>query len=100
MSVTRWFQLVFAVLVTLVIGMFWVQNSSRTSDLSLDLYVYGFQTATPQPLPLLLLSAVGVGLIVGGGWGLIQHLSDKSRIRELEEQASRASLARPTSDWG
>ena len=100
MSVTRWVQLVVAVLVALVVGMFWVQNSSRTAELSLDLYAFGFQTASPQPLPLLLLAALGIGLIVGGSWGLIQHLSDKSRIRELEEQASRTSLARPSSDWG
>jgi uncharacterized integral membrane protein len=100
MSVTRWVQLVLVLLVALLVGMFWVQNGSRMAELSLDLYFFGFQTAEPQPLPLLLLSALGIGLIIGGSWGLIQHLSDKSRIRELEERASRASLARPSSDWG
>jgi amino acid transporter len=99
-SAVRWVQLVLVLLVVSVTGLFWVQNGSRTADLSLDLYFFGFQTAAPQPLPLLLLAALGVGLVAGGGWGLVQHLGDRSRIRELEDQLARNTLGRTSSDWG
>lgn len=65
MSAWRWFQLVSVLLVGLVGTLFTVQNSSRTSDLSLDLWFAAWHLQAPAPLPVLLWVAFAVGLLVG-----------------------------------
>jgi hypothetical protein len=53
--------------VVLFTGLFTVQNSSRTAQLSLDLGVAGWQwqLERPLPLPALLWGALAVGLLLG-----------------------------------
>ena len=65
MSAWRWFQLVSVLLVGLVGTLFTVQNSSRVSDLSLDLWFAAWHLQAPAPLPVLLWVAFAVGLLVG-----------------------------------
>ncbi len=65
MSAWRWFQLVSVLLVGLVGTLFTVQNSSRTSDLSLDLWFAAWHLQAPAPLPVLLWVAFAGGLLVG-----------------------------------
>jgi uncharacterized integral membrane protein len=65
MSAWRWFQLVSVLLIGLVGTLFTVQNSSRTSDLSLDLWFAAWHLQAPAPLPVLLWVAFAVGLLVG-----------------------------------
>jgi hypothetical protein len=36
--------------------------------------------------------ALGLGLLLGGGWGFIGRLKDGRRLRELETRAARADV--------
>lgn len=47
--------------------LFWVQNSLRTVDLSLDLYVVAFKLASPVSVPVLLGATLVLGVLVGAG---------------------------------
>ena len=46
-------------------ALFWVQNSLRLVDLSLDLYFVAFKFANPVPVPMLLGATLGLGLLLG-----------------------------------
>lgn len=46
-------------------GLFWVQNSLRLVDLSLDLYFFAFKLREPVPLPSVLMITFGLGLLTG-----------------------------------
>lgn len=46
-------------------GLFWVQNSSRTTQLSLDLGFVAWQLAEPVTVPVLIAGSFSVGLLVG-----------------------------------
>lgn len=78
MSAWRWFQLVSVLLVGLVGTLFTVQNSSRTSDLSLDLWFAAWHLQAPAPLPVLLWVAFAVGLLVGVFGMLLGRRSSRS----------------------
>lgn len=57
--------LVLSLLVLALGGLFYVQNSLRVVDLSLNLGLFAFKLQEPAPVPLLLLVTFGVGLLVG-----------------------------------
>lgn len=92
MSWTRWTALVIGLLVILVAVMFTLQNSARVSDLSLNLGFAAWHLQAPAPVPWLIWGALGLGLLLGGGWGFIGRLKDGRRLRELETRAARADV--------
>ena len=86
-----------------VATLFTIQNMSRTSGLSLDLWVVGLQLGKPQPVPYLLGSALACGLILGVGWGIQSKRKANQKIRQLESDLVRMELGRApepaSSDW-
>ncbi len=86
-----------------VATLFTVQNMSRTSGLSLDLWVVGIQLGDPQPVPYLLGTALALGLILGVGWGIQSRRNSSRRIRQLESDLVRLELGRSpdsaSTDW-
>ena len=79
-------------------GLFWSQNSSRLTGLSLDLYVTAVQLQTPLPVPTLLLLALAVGLVLGGGLGVFSSFNSNLKVRDLEARLARADLNRSDDD--
>lgn len=65
MSAKTWVLLVSFLLLGAVGALFYVQNSLRTVELSLDLGFAAFQTARPLPAPALLFGTFGLGLLFG-----------------------------------
>ncbi len=65
MTAGRWIMLIFLLLGGGVGALFTIQNLSRTSSLSLDLFVVGFELKQALPVPYLLGGAFGVGLLFG-----------------------------------
>lgn len=84
--------------------LFTIQNMSRTSGLSLDLWVVGVELGEPQPIPFLIWSAIAMGLVLGIGWGVQGRRQSMRRIRQLEAELVRQELGRSpetdSSDWG
>lgn len=97
MTPARWTLLVIVLLLLGAVTLFTVQNLERTSDLSFDLWVWAGHLKRPQPVPYLLLSAFGLGLILGGGWGLLGRMRSATRMAELEQEVARSSLRSPSS---
>jgi len=88
----RWTLLVIVLLLLGGLALFTVQNLERSTDLSLDLWVWAGHLQHPQPVPLLLLCAFGLGLVLGGGWGLVGRMRVSSQLAVLEQDLARASL--------
>ena len=65
MGLRGWSFLLLSLLALGVGALFWLQNSLRLVDLSLDLYFVAFKLQEPAPLPSVLLFAFGLGLLVG-----------------------------------
>jgi len=80
-------------------ALFTVQNASRTTDLSLDLFVVAYHLDQPQPIPHLLWIAFGAGLLIGGVWGLVSRIGGGSRGREVEEEPEGSSYEASDDDW-
>jgi hypothetical protein len=84
--------------------LFTIQNMSRTSGLSLDLWAVGFELGEPQPIPFLIWSALAAGLVLGIGWGVQGRRQFMRRIRQLEAELVRQELGRSpepeSTDWG
>lgn len=88
----KWVALILlaAIVVTPVV-MFVVQNMERSSELSLNLGVAAYELAQPTPVPLLMLASLGLGLLIGGGWGVAKVASQSRELRRLKREASYAS---------
>jgi len=91
-TASRWFMLVVVLLVVGLLALFTVQNLGRTTDLNLDLWVWAAHLRQPVPVPYLLLGALGVGLVLGGVWGLAGRVTAASRIATLEQDLARSNL--------
>jgi hypothetical protein len=83
--------------------LFTIQNMSRTSGLSLDLWLAGLQLGEAQPVPYLLWTAFALGLLAGVGWGIRSRRVYGQRIRKLEADLVRLELGKApepdNSDW-
>lgn len=89
-----------AVVVVLILALgalFVVQNSARTTQLSLDLGAAAWQLERPVSIPALIGICFGAGLLLGGGWGGVRILRLGSRVRQLEQQATLSSFATSSS---
>lgn len=92
----RWVWAGLALVTTVVGAMFWIQNSNRTTQLSLDLGFAAWQLEREVPVLALLGGALLAGLVVGAlpSWWRARSLA--GRVRELEsQQALGQALGRP-----
>jgi hypothetical protein len=80
-------------------ALFTVQNSTRTTDLSLDLFVVAYHLESPQPVPHLLWAAFGIGLLVGGTWGLMGRWGLRRDSGEQEASESQTAFNAADDDW-
>jgi divalent metal cation (Fe/Co/Zn/Cd) transporter len=93
--------LIVALIIIFIGALFTVQNGGRLTGLSLSLGFpgTGFQLAQPLPVPWLMWIAFGVGLSVGGGWGLWQRFASGQQIRELQRKLARSSSGSGNDPW-
>jgi hypothetical protein len=76
------------------IGLFWVQNSTRTTQLSFDVGFAAWQLKEPVPVPVLILASVLVGLVGGSVPLLLRSWRLSGRVSELEQRLAVADLER------
>jgi uncharacterized integral membrane protein len=69
-------------------ALFALQNSSRQTQLSLDVGFTAWRLEKPVSIPVLIGISFGSGLLVGGVLGLVRIVRLGSRVRELEQQAT------------
>ena len=69
-----------------VLVLFSIQNSSRTTQLSLDLFVAAWQLQTPVSIPLLMGSCLGAGWLLGALMFGLQSAGRARRIKALERE--------------
>ena len=98
-QVGRWFILVMLVLAAALGGLFTIQNSSRLTELSINLWVVAFELSEPQPIPFLILGAFGFGLILAGALGSFNRMGLQRKIRDLERQVARSDTQTNDDDW-
>lgn len=82
----RWVVLVAGLIGAGGVALFAVQNSARTTQLSLDLGVVAWQLQQPVPVPALLGIAFGLGLVAGFLPLALRSFRLAARVRELESQ--------------
>jgi uncharacterized integral membrane protein len=77
--------LLLAVVVSLA-GLFYVQNSARTTQLSFDLGFAAWQLTSAKPVPALLLGAAGGGFLLGFLPMWLRGFARARKIKQLERQ--------------
>lgn len=92
MKAVRWTLLILTLLVVLIAVLFTIQNSSRVSDLSLDLGFVAFHLTEALPVPALIWSSFGLGALGGLVAGLWLRARALRKVRNLEQELARASL--------
>ncbi|MBM4366060.1 MAG: LapA family protein [Deltaproteobacteria bacterium] len=87
-------------LVLLSIVCFTVQNSSRTTDLSLDLYLGAWKLVDPAPIPMLMWGSFALGALAAWLYNFRKGITLSRRVRQLEQEmalAGRTASASPHS---
>lgn len=89
---TRYLYLSALVVVLILTGLgalFWVQNSSRTTQLSLELWAVGaWQLAEPMSVPVLIAIALVSGLLIAGVPLGLLLLSAQRKVGALQQQVA------------
>jgi uncharacterized integral membrane protein len=80
--------LIVVLLVVGVIAQFAVENSSRTTDLTLDLYFVAWKLKEPASIPVLIASAFGGGFGLGLLLLLARVFKLGRRVRVLEREVA------------
>jgi len=75
-------------LVVGVVGLFYVQNSARTTQLSLDLGFAAWRLQQPVTVPALVGGSAAVGFLLGFLPVWMQSLARGRRIKRLESQVA------------
>lgn len=75
------------ILVLTTLALFVVQNQERTTDLSLDLYVFAVHLARPLPVTWLLLGVFATGALVGGLYGYLKGRGSSSGYSRPDKSA-------------
>ena len=81
-----------------VVGLFVVQNSARTTQLSLDLGVAAWQLKRPMSVPTLLGIAFGAGFVFGAVPMGIRSMASGRKAKRLERQLA-TSADRTERPW-
>jgi hypothetical protein len=96
----RWVMLVLVLLVILFATLFTVQNSSRVTDLSLDLWFTAFHLSDSVPVPYLIWGAFGGGLLVGGSWSVFSRIGGgRTSSPSSDSRFPSTNSARVDDDW-
>ena len=95
----RWIKFFVLCLAAAFIALFTVQNLSRTSDLSLNLWLVAFKLKAPQPIPYMILASFGAGVVLAGFFSSLNRLGAHRPIQPSEAQAARKSSPSPEDDW-
>lgn len=85
----RYLVVVVSALALSVLGtgaLFWIQNSSRTTQLSLDLGIAAWQLSEPVSVPALIAVSFGIGLLVGGLMFAVPSQRNARKARRLEAE--------------
>jgi len=80
--------IVVALCLIAVVALFVVQNSARTTQLSLDLHFWAWQLSQPVSIPALIGLCTGGGFVVGAVVFLGRSMSLSRRLRRLEQEAA------------
>lgn len=96
----KWLQLSLAGLVLFAIAAFTVQNSSRTTQLSLDLYLGAWKLVDPAPIPMLMWGCFVLGALAAWAVGLRQSIALSRRVRQLEQEMALSGKAATPKDGG
>lgn len=95
----RWssvFRLLAVLLVVLAAALFTVQNYTRTTPLSFDVYVAAWQLARPVPVPVVAWASALVGALFAWftGWRGRRRLAQ--RLARAEQEALLRAAGRPS----
>lgn len=91
--------LVILVLGLAVAALFYVQNSLRVTDLSLNLGFWATQLKEPVSIPLALYLCFGGGALLGAVVTGLGWARDREKIQDLERKLARASLQHGGEPW-
>ena len=87
-----------AALGILSIVCFTIQNNSRTTQLSLDLYVAAWKLADQAPVPMLMWGSFALGASLAWLYNVRKGMAMSRRVRQLEQEmalAGRTTAAAP-----
>lgn len=91
--------LVILALGLLVAALFYVQNSLRVTDLTLNLGFWAGRLKEPVSVPLALYLCFGGGAAVGALLAGLGWARDRAKIEDLERKLARASLQHGGEPW-
>ena len=69
-----------------VIGLFWMQNMGRVTQLSLNLYFGAWELSQPVQIPALIAISLGCGFLIGLIAFLPGSMRNASKARKLERE--------------
>lgn len=95
-----WTTLILGVVSAFIAALFYIQNSLRKVDLSLDLGLRAWRLAEPVSVPLVLFVAFAVGLLLGLLAMSLAWRRASGRVAELELRLARASVSGSTGSAG
>lgn len=95
----RWLKLTLVVLVLATGAAFTVQNTGRTTQLSLDVGFAAWRLAHPVTVSALVWASFGAGLLLAGTWGLLRSAALARKVRQLEQQVALGSARSTTDTW-
>ena len=84
-----WTTLILVALSAFFGALFYLQNSLRKVDLSLDLYVAAWRLQEPVSVPLVVFVSFGVGLLIGLTAMTLAWRRASGRVAELELRLAR-----------
>lgn len=86
---TKWILgLIFVLGVSASSVLFWLQNASRTTQLSFDVYTAAWQLEQPVPIPVLMAICIGIGLLLGMVLFVPRIFRLGNQVRQLKGQVA------------
>ncbi len=91
--------LLFVAAIVSLVGLFAVQNSSRSTQLSLDVGVAAWQLEQPVSVPLLMAACLGGGWLVAAIPLGLRSYTRGRRVKQLERDLSLNDATRAERPW-
>lgn len=82
-----------------VAALFWVQNASRTTQLSLDLGFAAWQLSEPVGVPALIAASFAAGLLLGGVLFAVPSARNGRKARRLEQELALTGATTDRDGW-
>jgi len=99
MKPTHWILLGLTLCVLTVAALFTVQNSGRTTDLSLDLYFWAWHLERDVVVPYLLWGTLGGGFLAGSIAGRLSGRGESTASSYTAPTSSYGSTSATDDDW-